>query len=82
VVIDVGPVDEENGNGANGNGNGNGVTAGARGWARRQKMVVTGNPDGSVLLTPDSADHLLVVSGDPAQGEVTITEVLPAGPVE
>jgi hypothetical protein len=61
--------------------NGNGVdpqSAGARtrpahrGFlARRQKMNVATSPDGTVTITPDEGNQLLVL-GDPAMGEVDI----------
>ncbi|HVI85493.1 MAG TPA: hypothetical protein VNA86_09260 [bacterium] len=75
VVIDVGPVEEDNGNG---------LQASARRWthrAARQRMNVIGNTDGSVTISPEPGNELLV-TGDPELGAVEVVEVRPAEPVE
>jgi hypothetical protein len=41
---------------------------------QRQKMSVATAPDGTVTITPDNGNQLLVL-GDPAMGEVDVVEV-------
>jgi hypothetical protein len=82
VVIDVKPPAAENGNG-NGNGTieaGKSRSVARQGLSRsaRQKMSVATDPsDGSLHITPDPGNELLVL-GDPAAGEVAIVEITPA----
>jgi hypothetical protein len=52
-----------------------------RALASQQRMSVATAPDGTVTITPDAGNELLVF-GDPAMGEVEVVEVRPAEPVE
>ncbi len=45
----------------------------ARPAGLRQRLAVTNNPDGSVTISPDAGNDV-VVSGDPASGRLMVTE--------
>ena len=45
----------------------------ARPAGLRERLAVTNNPDGSVTISPDAGNDV-VVSGDPAAGRVVVTE--------
>lgn len=66
---------DENGNGDIGNGEEE-ESERRRFFGRRDKMRVSTNPDGSVLIRPDS-DNTLQIVGDSESGAVTVVEIEP-----
>ena len=90
IVIDVGgkPEEAENGNGGSGGvleagkrlrglfGAADGIR---RALPRQQRMVLTAEPDGSLLISPSDPDNAVIAIGDPNAAEgVLFMEVIPA----
>jgi hypothetical protein len=75
VTITVNPKPPENGNG---NGNGARRLPARRGLFGRahDKMAVSTNSDGSILIRPEG-DASLQLVGDPLSGAVTVVEIVP-----
>jgi hypothetical protein len=90
IVIDVGgkPAEAENGNGGSGGvleagkrlrglfGAADGIR---RALPRQQRMVLTAQPDGGLLIEPSDPDNAVIAIGDPNAAEgVLVMEVIPA----
>jgi hypothetical protein len=48
---------------------------GARALPLHERMVLTAEPDGSLLISPTEPDGQIIAIGDPVSGEVTVLEV-------